>query len=387
MQPLRAGWAEARDARTGLHVRIAYPDGSCIHDPQPLGRDRLAFDRRAHVRRLQVAEVAARLASPAFLRVLATDPLVVEATPPTSTLGASDAIECLLQLLEVLGRIHAAGWAHRCLIPAHVGVERRDDRVQVRVAFPAVGPFAPHEDAAAERAIGPIRTDLLQAARLARIWVGDFDAPRVEVARLSRALGHVASAAQLARVLAPDHWRARAAVIPDVVELRPMPTDWTRVIASLEADLAAPVHASREEYARYPLAFALDQRARIALDEGDLERALRDADRAVELDDEPSQRLTRAVVRLELGDLEGALVDAKRALAPPSVPVDWIGEVPLLLAPARIELSPAALARAHLVLARVHQERGDHAAARDAIARARACSDEPIVTAIERPSR
>lgn len=165
------------------------------------------------------------------------------------------------------------------------------------------------------------------------------------------------SARELAEALLPfvrdpAHWRERVAAMPRVERLS-RKHDWDTLIAHGEAardeaitELAA-LHAEvvrlglplndtesfeqkktlRLRFVNSPLAAAYHARACDAFHRGDRERALRDLDRAIEIDEWPAWIVTRGYCRASGGDFRGARDDYDRVLGGlPRVRQDLRGE-------------------------------------------------------------
>jgi hypothetical protein len=398
----RAGsWREGIDTRTGRSVRVAEPGSHFPNDPMAprsiddlrRGRGWLWIDRRADVRRSRAAEVARDFRSAAFCRVLAIEPVLVVESPPGGDerpASASEGYDALLQLLEALAEMHAAGYAHRRVSSFDIGLERDAGTLRTRITFPSVGsdPAAPYARDDTPFSIG---ADLAAARALALRWMLHVPGEHEAFQRTLDVTAGCASAVTLARAVASrvgaaPGWERRIEAMADVRELPIPATDWDRVIAVLERDLASlgPDRERHRPYFTLQLAAALDQRARFALARCEGEPALADAERAVALDGDRAYRVTRAVARLERGDVDGAMRDADAALEPIPEVTRRRGEILVIEGPLPTLLDPLLAARAHLVRARVHAARGESERARAEGERARALSSEPIVEVVAR---
>ncbi len=303
----------------------------------------------AHFVEREAIESAARAAmsieSPWLLPVVSASPVVyagsIEGARPDAPLPVAHAVECLLQLCDVLSRAHAAGWVGLAVDLHDVRVFGEGDAWRVSVVIPhlpARGRFShrywTHRS--------PVRNDLCTAALLLRdLVVGHVPEPlsmwghghaylREEIpslgddrmrARLVELFDHenhapsINCAASLAEAVLPlardpAAWRARIVAMP-----RRTPTamrrNWDRLIELSEAELT---ERPGDGYVVLPLAAAWHQRACVAFARGDLTAALADLDRCLALDRWCRYLVTRGSIREAGGDLRGALEDFTEAV-------------------------------------------------------------------------
>lgn len=306
------------------------------------------------------ARLASTLDSPWLLPVLLSTPRVVFAVPPPATrpaapLSLPEAVECLLQLCDVLSRAHAAGIVG-------VGADIHDVRVhsengawRITVVLPHLPPRgrSSHADLP-PYTLTPVRRDLWTAVSFFLHLLaghapeandrfrdpepplppfGDDAAHALLSALLSDqetipGIPDVASLAERMRPLArvPSDWQSRVAAMPRVTSVS-TPHDWDRLIELGEAERLT-CEDTRLAYVTYPLAAAYHQRALVARARGDLDAAVRDLDKAVSVDTCARYYVTRGVVRAARGDHEGALSDYEVAVvaADAKEPTDGVSE-------------------------------------------------------------
>lgn len=291
------------------------------------------------------ARVAMSIESPWLLPVVSASPVVyagsIEGARPDAPLAVADAVECLLQLCDVLARAHAAGWVGLAVDSHDVRVFRDGNGWRVSVVIPHPPTRGRYAHADWMRA-SPVRGDLCTAVLFLRdLVVGHVPEPFVMWgdgtgyaravlpplgdegvrARLERlrddgdetpSITDAASLAEAVLPLArdPEAWRAKIDAMP-----RRAPTalrrDWDRLVALGEAELA---ERPRDAYVVLPLAAAWHQRACAAFARGDSAAALADLDRCLALDRWCRYLVTRGTVREAGGDLRGALEDFSEAV-------------------------------------------------------------------------
>jgi tetratricopeptide (TPR) repeat protein len=176
---------------------------------------------------------------------------------------------------------------------------------------------------------------------------------------------HCADMAGLARLLlslaAPSPALAAAVEdMPTVQELPPLPLDWDAIIAEGEALLLAADEYDRE-YVAPPLAAAYHQRASRTAAGGDPAVALRDAERAAELDPILPHATTRAVLLDRLGRHAEAREALDRALSAPPESRDHMA--PFAETPADSAAAARDRARALGVRGTIALRRGEASAA------------------------
>lgn len=306
------------------------------------------------------ARLAAPLHSPWLLPVLLSTPRVVFASPPPATrpdvpLSTPEAVECLLQLCDVLSRAHAAGIVGVGADVHDVRVHRENEAWRITVVLPHLPPRGrgSHADLP-PYTLTPVRRDLWTAVSFFRHLLaghapqandrfrdpdpplppfGDDAAHTVLSALLSDqetvpGIPDVASLAERMRPLArvPADWQSRVAAMPHVTSVS-TPRDWDRLIELGEAERLT-CEDTRLAYVTYPLAAAYHQRALVARARGDLDAAMRDLDKAVSVDTCARYYVTRGVVRAARGDHDGALSDYEVAVpaADATEPTDGVSE-------------------------------------------------------------
>lgn len=116
------------------------------------------------------ARIVASIGGPWLLPVLLATPRVVYAAPPAATrpdipLATADAVECLLQLCDVLARLHAAGIVGIDVDVPNLRVDRREGAWRIAVVLPPLSPRS-HWAAYHQRAVVALgRGDHEAAAR------------------------------------------------------------------------------------------------------------------------------------------------------------------------------------------------------------------------------
>jgi hypothetical protein len=113
-----------REEEHGLDMR-----GNPVLVRPPAGsQDGIAFVEQEELER--TLRVLASIESPWLLPVLCSTPRVVYAAPPPATrpaaLSPSDAATCLVELCDVLARLHAAGWTGLRTDAYNLRVSRQD---------------------------------------------------------------------------------------------------------------------------------------------------------------------------------------------------------------------------------------------------------------------
>lgn len=291
------------------------------------------------------ARVAMSIESPWLLPVVSASPVVyagsIEGARPDVPLPVADAVECLLQLCDVLSRAHAAGWVGLAVDLHDVRVFRDGDGWRASVVIPHL----PARERFSHRYWthrSPVRNDLCTAALLLRdLVVGHVPEPlsmwghahayldgeipslgdelvRARLVELFDRENHAPSitdAASLAEAVLPlardpDAWRVKNDAM-----LKRAPSalrrDWDRLTELGEAELT---ERPGDAYVVLPLAAAWHQRACVAFARGDAAAALADLDRCLALDRWCRYLVTRGSIREAGGDLRGALEDYTEAV-------------------------------------------------------------------------
>lgn len=305
------GFEEARDA-SGAPVLLL----------------RQLFDLTKEIEAEQLCGVLAKSQLDGLVRVRQVNPWVLEpprgAVRDTVASPFEHAIDLTIQLLDRIGRVHAAGGVELSFSPSSMWVD--DDRAQtLTLVVPAP---APGLNGYWTNTLANVTKDLWCAASQLTHWLKPthdgppWTAARARVDHLRAQLAHKAStpgpaadlllfldtpggpsaprtARELARLLAavsdyPSWWSARVEAIANVRHVR-RHFDWDAVIARAERALAereaarpppgsmpqGPAHALT-----YPLARAYQQRARRRYAAKDFAGAEVDIRRAVENDPE-----------------------------------------------------------------------------------------------------
>lgn len=291
------------------------------------------------------ARVAMSIESPWLLPVVSASPVVyagsIEGARPDVPLSIADAVECLLQLCDVLSRAHSAGWLGLAVDLHDVRVFRDGEGWRVSVVIPHLptrGRF-PH---ALWTQRSPARGDLCTAVLFLRdlvvghvpeplsMWGQSSEYTRGEIpelgddrvrARLVELFDHeshapsITSAASLAEAVLPlarntDTWRTRIDAMPERAPAS-LRRDWDRLVELGEAELT---ERPGDPYVVLPLAAAWHQRACVAFSRRDSAAALSDIDRCLALDRWCRYLVTRGSVREAAGDLRGALDDFTEAV-------------------------------------------------------------------------
>ncbi|PCC68382.1 hypothetical protein SAMN02745121_05052 [Nannocystis exedens] len=410
-------WTLAVDRRTGARVRVLEPP------------DESVWLWAACMWTEAVARHVVAAASPHTVPILHVGPGVVFAEPPPAVarprLPPAQAAACAFAACEVVARLHAVGCGGECgrsahgrlafdmptpidfgphnlrmtrrtgdwtiawLVPSHLALADLD------LAPPETDPDALARDLQARLAgsitdespddlppkydpqSDPIARDL---ARLAGFYLSLAPPERGRpaavdaVRRLAAGEPVVRDVAGLARLFAelgPASDRdARLAALPVVDVLPPPVLDWDRVIAAGEARLPGLVPRQRP-YVVLPLAVAYHHRAslRAALAPED---ALRDVDRAVELDPIAPYHITRAVLLDRLGRRDEARAAIAAAFAAPEwsdPPVEEVGGIRLVRAHP-VVITDRERARAHATRGTIALRDGDLALAEHDLRRA-----------------
>ncbi|MFO0591052.1 MAG: hypothetical protein U0441_26140 [Polyangiaceae bacterium] len=353
-------------------------------------------------------ETAARLArgieSPWVLRVLASTPRVVYAAPPElarpdAPLPVPEAVECLLQVCDVLAKAHALRISAFGADPEDLRVHRENGAFRATVILPRLTPLRdPLLAARPPATFAPVRYDLYTAASFFRDIVTGYvpwsfhpgrgdspedDEPReppplpdLGDARLRRAIldllsrrhqipeiPDVASLAALAAPLSrwPAEWQSRIASLPRVASFTPA-VDWDRRVELGEHVVRGRKRGPDESIA-YPLAAAYHQRALAAHARGATEAADRDLARALTLDRWARYLVTRGLFRLERGEDDAATEDFEEAVRLAEKAAEETGRDPY-------ELAPLDFARALHTRGVTRYRRGDLAGAAQDLARA-----------------
>ncbi|MCY1070358.1 hypothetical protein OV090_36785 [Nannocystis sp. RBIL2] len=410
-------WTLAVDRRTGARVRVLEPPDGPV------------WSWAADMWTESVAHHVIAAAMPHTVPILHVGPGVVFAEPPPAVprprLRPAQAAACALAACEVVARLHAIGCGGECGrtargFPAHdlttpIGFGRHNLRMtqesgEWKIAWLVPGhlaladldddPPASEPDALArdlqDRLAGsildeppgdlppkydphcdPIARDL---ARLAGFYLSLAPPARGQPAavdairRLAAGEPVVRDVAGLARLLVElgpaGAWDARLSALPVVDVLPPPVLDWDHVIAAGEARLPDLVPRQRP-YVVLPLAVAYHRRAslRAALAPDD---ALRDVDRAVELDPIAPHHVTRAVLLDRLGRRDEARAAIAAAFAAPEytgAPTEDVDGFRLLDAPA-VVLGDRERARAHATRGTIALRDGDLALAEHDLRRA-----------------
>ncbi|MEQ1506343.1 MAG: hypothetical protein ABMB14_29200, partial [Myxococcota bacterium] len=229
----------------------------------------------------------------------------------------------------VLSKAHAGGWAGLRVDVHDVRTVRDGDGWRIAAVLPHLSPRGKFARTAAHweepRVRGDLRTAVGFFADLAtgtipdpwQYWSGTA-VPEVGDPALQAALQEVldgdgcpvADAAGLAALVLPLIPELAAVVerMPRVSRVR-IRHDWDRLVALGEAELA---EAPADRFKTLPLAAAYHQRAVERMEAGDRPAAIRDLDRAVELDCGPKHLTTRAMARRSTDDLERAIAGVRR---------------------------------------------------------------------------
>jgi len=323
-----AYWLGGTDRQTGQRVYI-HPRGftyAWVHD--------LAIETVAQ----RVKALALRHTVP----VLHVGPGIVYAAPPPAarrpSLPLEAAAACAQQACDVAARLHEQGCGRLSFGPSHLRLVQESGDWQIRWLVPGepeldlLEALEIADDRTAEvdhprwrwPYVAPIPYDLWQLAffffsllapdaRTGR----DLDADRREALRMlmrirdegpeAAGLHDAATMAGLFALLARSPTLS-AKPLPVVRVFPRLYPDWDEVIVDgeallkeirLEAKQGSDLDAS--EHIQLPLAAAYHQRASRSWARGDLEAALGDVDRALELDDHAPYHTTRAVLLDALG--------------------------------------------------------------------------------------
>lgn len=321
--------------------------------------------------------------------VLHAGPGVVYAEPPTGeprgTRTIAEAAAYTLAACEVVAQVHALGWREDLyfgpgnlkllaggevawLVPGIAALEVADeseregspllDAGDVRAVTEVFGAYEEDPGWYADPVMRGLWRltglffSLVDVARLAEArgterfaalevlaWVFLIKGPRAGVVDVAGLAGWLSTL-----VDGGEAWAERVATMPVVRVVPRMAIDWDAVIADGEALLATPGANTWEdrhpEYLKVPLAAAYHQRASGIFNcGGELEAALGEATRAVELDATVEYRTTRAVILDAMGRVEEARaeIEAAFATAPLAVDPEWDG----------LAARPATVARAH----------------------------------------
>lgn len=289
------------------------------------------------------------LQSPFIVPVLHVGPGVVYAEPPPAyprpTLTRADAAACAIQACEVLAHMHALGVPTLRCGPSHLRLTKRDGawriawlvpgvdvldvldtqrakqgRSQQQLVDEAVAAFTAPVVAVeappiveAQRDVTNFFAGLLAADEAASAATGPA---MTELRRIARGEAHCPDMAALARlflplVTDPGPWAARIEAMPVVRTLPIRERDWDGIIRDGEATLAVGQYRRHLEL---PLASAYHQRASRACAAGELEAALADVERAVQLDRHVDYRTTRAVLLERLGRRQAARAEITKVV-------------------------------------------------------------------------
>ncbi len=299
------------------------------------------------------ARAAMRVESPWLAKLLSASPTVRYADEPVAArpaepLGLTDAVECALQVCDVLARLHGERWVGLGTAAADIRVTRDGDAWRATVVVPHLPSEGRESYDDAWRWFrddaGPVSADLAAVVGLLRDlldghvptpfqWWNDSNdyvrrplsafTPTAVHATLVAVLageardGLPADAASLALALSelardPDAWRARIETLPKA-RPRELHHDWVRLTALGELALA---ERPGDAYTLLPLAAAWHQRACKALAESNLDAAERCVARALALDPWCRYLVTQGCIREARGDLAGAALAFERAVEP-----------------------------------------------------------------------
>ncbi|WP_434417700.1 hypothetical protein [Nannocystis pusilla] len=410
-------WTLAVDRRTGARVRVLGPPDASV------------WSWAADMWTEAVARHVAAAASPHTVPILHVGPGVVFAEPPPAVprprLQPAQAAACALAACEVVARLHAIGcggehgrtahggpawdlptpidfgrhnlrmtresgdWTIAWLVPSHLALSDLDDAppagdpdalardLQGRLAgsildepqddLPAK--YDPHRDPIA-RDLARLAGFYLSLAPPARGQPAAVDAVR-RLAACEPVVRDVAGLARLLVELGPaGDWDARLAALPVACVLPPPVLDWDHVIAAGEARLPALVPRQRP-YVVLPLAVAYHRRASLCAALAP-DVALRDVDRAVELDPIAPHHVTRAVLLDRLGRRDDARAAIAAAFAAPGwtdAPAEPVDGIPLLSSHP-VVLGDRERARAHATRGTIALRDGDLALAEHDLRRA-----------------
>lgn len=279
------------------------------------------------------ARVAMGIDSPWLVPVRSWDPVVHAEPPPAERpdhpLSPREAAICLVQLCDVLSKAHAGGWAGLEVDVHDVMTVRDGDGWRIAVVLPHLPPRGKFGRAVGRWEEPRVRADLRTAVGFFadlvtgtipdpwRYWSGTA-VPEVGDPALQAALQEVldgdgcpvSDAAGLASLVLPLASELAAVVerMPRVSRVR-IRHDWDRLVALGEAELA---QRPGDSFKTLPLAAAYHQRAVERMEAGDLPVAIRDLDRAVELDPGPKHLTTRAMARRSTDDLDRAIAEVRR---------------------------------------------------------------------------
>lgn len=321
-------WVPGVDRQSGAEIRY-----------QPR---QLAFAWASDVELVTAARRVLALGLPSTVQVLHAGPGIVFAAPPPASerprLPIEQAAACAIDACEVAARLHAEGIdEHLAFDPLHLRVFQEHGQWHLRWLVPGtrdvafLGPEIHVEERDEERLLAPVRRTVRELAQLFVSLCPDAGsaekvaAPHADVASFAR---HLLTLAPARADLPP-----RVAAMPVVQELPPLRHEWDWIIEDGEAQLPQAGHFRK--YIELPLAAAYHQRGCRSFAKGDLDAALRDADRALALDAILPHRTTRAVLLDALGRKEesrreialaaDAVLAAEKALSEvKDDPAEWL---------------------------------------------------------------
>ena len=277
-----------------------------------------------------MAERVRELEDPRCATIVCTDPFAVVAPPegkPTGTLeewahAALDCVDVVIRLRRegiVVRPAFDWGWA-----------ERHEGKLRPVVIAPAhAATFGPRRLGFSYSWISDVQSWLEQ-----HVSAGPFDlaARRLKKKLKAKDENHARAVDAFFDALRPHLGGRDTSALEQAARtstLAPPPLDFDLAIELGEAEHAAMVAQQRQQwdtpYVCWPLAGAYHHRGCVAWEAGDRERAVRDVDRALELDPHPRYFTTRALFAEALGDAEAAGFHdaAMLALADPSTEREW----------------------------------------------------------------
>lgn len=373
-------WTFAVDHRTGARVRLL-----------DTGKEfwRWADD-------LWIEAIARHVAAAGWstVPIVHVGPGVVFAEPPPvgrPRLPPAQAAACALAACEVVAGLHAMGCggqggSNRADLPMPLDFGPHNLRLSQGTDGWSIAWIVPSssnlwilepERRGVANDPDPVAHDL---ARLADFYLSlaprrPGHPPAVDALRRIRAGQPICrDVAALARLLLtfvadPGAWEARVAALPVVTALPPPALDWDLVIADGERRLPRLVPRQRD-YTAFPLAAAYHQRATSATPRAP-DVALRDIDRALELDPIAPYHTTRAVLLDRLGRRDDARAAIAAAFARPELtPAPRVAGEVITVAPRWLSLDDRERARSHATRGTIARRDGDLALAERDLRRA-----------------
>lgn len=291
-----------------------------------------------------------RIESPWMVSLLRVQPSIVygdalDGARPTEALPLSAAVQCVLQVCDVVSRAHALGWTGLAIDEHDVRVHRENDGWRASVVLPHLSPRGRSSYRSIwSESFSPVRRDLCALLGLLRdLLAGEplyplsgwhaFQSYRERSFAVLQQHKELASllvlleqnennpapndVRTLAETLVPfvensEAWSARVAAMPRACPSM-MTHRWDRLVELAEHEWK---HGrDKSAWTAVPFASVLHQYAIVLHAKGDAEQSLALLDRAIALDPCERFRVTRATFREAMGMREEAIEELNAVLA------------------------------------------------------------------------